>query len=64
MVGSENQMTRVCDFCKKIIPLGENHIEVRFIGVKQMENLFKSTELDFCSLSCLVQFWSDKKVKP
>jgi len=53
-------MTRICDNCKKIIPLGEGHVEVRFIGVKQMVDLFKVTELDFCSFLCLVRFWANK----
>lgn len=53
-------MTRKCDNCDKTIPLGDNHIEVRFVGIKEAEKLFKATQLDFCSLKCLVVFWSNK----
>jgi len=51
-------MTRICDNCKKTIPLGTNKIAVRFSGLKDMEKLFKTSELDFCSLQCLILFWS------
>ena len=51
-------MSRMCDNCKKVIPLGDDYISVRFIGVKEMEELFHTLELDFCSLKCLVLFWS------
>lgn len=54
-------MTRRCDNCQKIIPLGVNHIEVRFIGMGKVEELFKTSQLDFCSLQCLVIYWGKQK---
>lgn len=53
-------MSKFCDNCNKIIPLGVNHIEVRFIGMKDVERLFKSSQLDFCKLTCLEEYWSEK----
>lgn len=52
-------MTRICDKCKKVIKLGQKHIEVRFIGMRDLEKLFKSTELDFCCLVCLEGYWNN-----
>jgi len=56
-------MTRRCDNCEKIIPLGDNHIELRFIGMENMRILFNASQLDFCKLECLVEFWSKYKTK-
>lgn len=53
-------MTRRCDKCQKIIPLGSNYIEVRFIGMEKVEALFKTSQLDFCSLKCLVSYWEQQ----
>jgi hypothetical protein len=54
-------MSRKCDYCGKIIPTGSNYIRVTFIGVKNMEKLFRTSELDFCSFECLVEFWSEQE---
>ena len=54
-------MTRRCDNCGELIPLGSNYIEVKFIGIKEAEALFKVSQLDFCSLKCLIIYWGDKK---
>jgi len=54
-------MSRVCNNCKNIIPSGANHIEVRFVGMENVKKFFKDTLLDFCSLKCLVIYWSDKR---
>jgi hypothetical protein len=56
-------MSRKCDCCGKTIPLGSNYIHVIFNGVKNMEELFGTSELDFCSFECLVKFWSKRKAK-
>jgi hypothetical protein len=52
-------MTRLCENCKKGIPLGADFIKVSAIGVKDFEKLFKTNELDFCKLTCLGEFWSN-----
>ena len=55
-------MTRHCDNCNKVISLGENHIEVTSLGSKDDFNkLFGTDRLDFCKLTCLIRFWSEKK---
>jgi len=54
-------MSRICDNCKKQIPLGTYFIRVNFIGIKYMEKLFGGSELDFCSLTCLATFWELKE---
>ena len=54
-------MTRTCDNCKKIIPLGDNYIEVKAVGVIDFQKLFGSAILDFCKITCLSEFWSEKK---
>lgn len=58
-------MTRRCDNpnCAKIIPLGSDHIEVRFIGDEEGQKLFGTAHLDFCSLKCLIVFWSNQQKK-
>lgn len=53
-------MTRRCDNCEKIIPLGSNYIDVG-LGTKEASKLFGTSHLDFCSLKCLVVYWSNKK---
>jgi len=53
-------MTRHCDNCNKIIPLGGDYIEVKAIGVKDFAKLFGTDSLDFCKITCLVKFWSEK----
>jgi hypothetical protein len=54
-------MTRRCDCCGRIIPLGKPHVELLFIGIENMEKLFKTQELDFCSFECLVKFVEGRK---
>ena len=51
-------MSRNCNECKREIPFGSDHIEVKFIGIKEMEQLYKTNHLNFCSFLCLVKFWS------
>lgn len=58
----ENNMTRHCDNCNKLIGLGADFIEVTAIGLKDFKKLFASDKLDFCSITCLAEFWSDKRV--
>ena len=55
-------MTRHCDNCNKLIGLGADFIEVTAIGVKDFQKLFECNKLDFCSISCLAEFWSNKSV--
>lgn len=50
-------MTTRCDSCNKTIPLGTNHIKITWIGMKELDALFKCDQLDICSLKCLVEFW-------
>jgi hypothetical protein len=33
------------------------------MGVENMEKLFGTSELDFCSFECLVKFWSKQEGK-
>jgi len=54
-------MSRICDNCKKNIPFGKDCIEVRWIGVKEMDALFKCSHLDFCCLKCLAEYWSNDR---
>jgi len=56
-------MSRICDNCKHNIPLGADKIEVRFIGEirESAEALFKKDHLDFCSLKCLAEYWSNDR---
>jgi len=54
-------ITRICDNCKEPIPLGANRIDVTFTGIKNAKALFKTNQLDFCSLKCLVEFWTECK---
>jgi len=56
-------MSKRCDCCGKVIPTGSEYISVTFMGVKNMEKLFGTSELDFCSFECLVKFWSKQEVK-
>jgi len=62
----EINMTRICDNCKKTIPLGQNLIQLSFTGIKEMVKLFGVTQLDFCKMECLIIFLTkhEKTVSP
>lgn len=50
---------RICDICKKPIPLGTNdHIEVHFCGRfgELIKIIHGVSHLDFCSLKCFSEF--------
>ena len=52
-------MSRICDTCKKPIPLGTNDvIKVDFQGRfgKLVKSINKVKHLDFCSLECFDKF--------
>ena len=55
-------MSRICDWCKKEIKLGDKHIEVRFIGLKNLERIFGLSSVDFCSLTCMVSKFTSKVI--
>ena len=55
----EGTNMRICDNCKKALPLGTMDIvHVSAMGQvgKYFEKEFKSDSLDFCSLFCFVKF--------
>lgn len=45
---------RTCNNCKKPIPLGSNHIEVRVFG-------FPYEGADFCKPECFEQYYAEKR---
>jgi len=50
---------RVCDYCKKPLPMGHRDIiEVRFFGKfsELMRKIYGTDSLDFCSLECFDKF--------
>ena len=59
---------RICDTCKKAIPLGTNdHIEVRFYGKfgSLLKKIHGVSHLDFCTLGCFNKFKvPEEKEKP
>lgn len=52
-------MSRICDICKKPIPLGtSNVIELGFRGSfsDKVKKFHKVSNFDFCSFTCLGKF--------
>jgi len=56
---------RLCDNCKKPLPLGSDFIEVSFYGKfsKLAISILKTNNLHFCSIECFEEFASKIKTK-